>query len=251
MYHSISERTDPHAFPYYRIITHPAIFEKHLRFLQENKYTVVPVFAFLNNSNSEALIDKKRVAITFDDGYKDFYTNAFPLLKKYNYPATVFLPASFIGNSRELLPGVPHLTWEEIIELKNNGITFGSHSMSHSNLVLLNKEQLKEELEKSKYVIEEKLNSAIDGFSFPFAFPAENRAFVRMLKQLLESTGYSHCVTTRNGVALTGDDPFLLRRLPVNSFDDERFFKAKLEGGYNWVRLPQEIFKLLKLRLEI
>jgi peptidoglycan/xylan/chitin deacetylase (PgdA/CDA1 family) len=94
------------------------------------------------------------VVLTFDDGYLDFYTRAFPVLRQYSFTATVFLPTSYVGSSKPGLRGKKHLTWDMIKELSQSSIDFGSHTCSHSQLYKLSLDEIKSELQKSKETIE-------------------------------------------------------------------------------------------------
>ena len=98
MYHSISKTIENSVHPYYQTSTSPEIFGKHMKFLHENKYSVINL-----QDVSKNLVDKnnelyKAVILTFDDGFCDFYTEAFPTLERHGYSASVFLPTAYIGN---------------------------------------------------------------------------------------------------------------------------------------------------------
>ena len=114
MYHSISDEKEK-SHPYYHVNTSPAVFDAHMRYLHENNYSVI------NLQDLEKSFDtrdsSKYVVITFDDGFHDFFTNAFPILKKYNFSATVFLPTGFIHNERLSFKGKECMTWDEVRQL--------------------------------------------------------------------------------------------------------------------------------------
>jgi len=131
-------------------------------------------------------------------------------------------------------------------ELARHGVTFGSHTVSHPRLVELDRDRIYSELEQSKKRIEDELQQPVTSFSYPFAFPEEQRTFVEMLRELLLRAGYEQAVTTRIGFAGKEDDPLLLKRLPVNVHDDVRLLEAKLQGAYNWVHLLQKACKHMK-----
>jgi len=247
MYHSISNDNESNVHPYYRINTSPDVFAKHIKFLHENNYSVISLrdvketLAQTNNSPD------RHVVITFDDGYRDFYTEAFPVLKNYDYTATVFLPTGFIDN-KKTLKGKRHLNWNEILELSNNGINFGSHTVTHPQLKLLKKEDIEFELRQSKKVIQDNLGKQVESFSYPFAFPEEDKEFTKHLKAILKKYEYKHGVSTRIGTTQKKDDIYFMKRIPINSCDDISLFKAKIEGGYDWLNAPQNFFKILKHR---
>lgn len=245
MYHSISNDNESNVHPYYRINTSPDAFAKHIKFLHENNYSLISLrdvketLAQTNNSPD------RHVVITFDDGYRDFYTEAFPVLQNYGYTATVFLPTGFINNKNNL-KGKSHLNWNEILELSNNGISFGSHTVNHPQLKLLKKEDIEFELRQSKKVIQDNLQKQVESFSYPFAFPEEDKEFTKHLKEILKKYGYKQGVSTRIGTTSKEDDIYFMKRIPINSCDDIRFFEAKLKGGYDWLARAQLLFKKVK-----
>jgi peptidoglycan/xylan/chitin deacetylase (PgdA/CDA1 family) len=106
--------------------------------------------------------------------------------------------------------------------------------------------QIERELRDSRAEIEQRLGEPATAFSYPYAFPQGNRPFAKTLRDLLIQAGYTCCVTTEVGRVKAGDDPYRLKRLPANSCDDPQLFRAKLEGGYDWLGFPQRAFKLLK-----
>ena len=176
MYHSVSDAAEHGVHPYYRINTTPTIFAEHMKFLKENDYTPIDL-KDLGHCTAIGLSKKKCVAITFDDGYDDFHTMAFPILAEHHFPATVFLPTAFIGSSNERFPGKKHLTWDQVSWLSDRGINFGSHTATHPRLVSLGSEEIEHEIKHSKQIIANKLGKAIDAFSYPFKFPDANTRF--------------------------------------------------------------------------
>jgi len=187
----------------------------------------------------------KTVVITFDDGYQDFLTEAMPVLKQHGFVATVFLATGRIQQTSMRLEGVDYLTWREVRELHQEGIEFGSHTVTHPDLRCLGPEQIEYELGYSKEVIEQHLGTSINSFAYPFPFPEENTDFTRLLLDELENQGFENGVTTILGRASLRHNRFFLPRLPVNTWDDQSFFRAKLVGGYDWAHWPQWFNKLM------
>jgi peptidoglycan/xylan/chitin deacetylase (PgdA/CDA1 family) len=196
------------------------------------------------------------VVLTFDDGYEDFYSKAFPLLKKHGFIATVFLPTSFIGQKSPGLRGKKHLTWDQVQELDDAGIAFGSHTVNHPQLRVLGWKEVDFELRASKETIEAHIRQSrewagqslngpvtIHSFCYPYRFPEEDKDFCSMLSRLIRITGYTSCSTTRIGTLNTEEDVLCLKRLPVSTADDDRLFSAKLGGRYNWVAWLQGLSK--------
>ena len=138
------------------------------------------------------------------------------------------------------------MTWDEIRTLADQGIHFGSHTVTHPKLHGLEWLKIEDELVESKRCLERELNKPITTFAYPFAYPQADTKFVRCFESLLKQLGYRCNVTTRIGRVETGDDPYSLRRLPMNSFDDDRLLQAKLAGGYDWLAVPQAVTKQVK-----
>ncbi len=254
MYHSISADPEPGS-PYYRIQTTPKRFAEHMEFLKQNGYEVLPLQEAVKIIISEseppgeaagASARAPRAVLTFDDGYRDFYTAAFPILRRYGYPATVFLPVGFIGRDGGGLRNKNHLSWEEIRELQREGITFGSHTVNHPQLASLPERKVRYEIKVSRKRIEDRIGREVAGFSYPFAFPEGNRRFVRRLGLLLDESGYQHGVSTRIGTVHGPGEKFFLKRIPVNNGDEPRLFQAKLKGQYDYLHRVQYLGKWLK-----
>jgi peptidoglycan/xylan/chitin deacetylase (PgdA/CDA1 family) len=198
--------------------------------------------------NPKSKVDKKPVVITFDDGYLDFYVHAFPILSRYGYGATMFLPTAFIGETPRKFKDAPCLTWSQVRELHRAGVTFGSHTVNHPRLTQVAPAQRNYEVRQSKLTIEERLGCEIDSFAYPYAFPAADHKFTESLQRMLEDAGYKNGVSTVTGRADAEADIYFMKRLPVNTHDDLRFFRAKLEGGYDWTHTPQYLWKKLGIR---
>jgi peptidoglycan/xylan/chitin deacetylase (PgdA/CDA1 family) len=243
MYHAVQEgQSDPR--PYYEINVSPATFASQMRQLHGAGYRAVSLQHALQALRDNAF-DQKLVVVTFDDGYQDFYRNAFPVLAECQFTASVFLITDYMGEAARPFKGKACLTWSEARELHGQGIHFGSHTVSHPVLKDIAIEQVDEELRISKSVIEDELGAAVDSFSYPFAFPEADHRFRQILKDILVKHGYQNCVTTILGTANPQSDRYCLPRLPVNHWDDYEFFQAKLEGAYDWVHSFQYAAKFM------
>ncbi len=186
---------------------------------------------------------EKPVVLTFDDGYQDFYTDAFPLLNRFGYSATVFLPTAYIGDAGRPFKGLECLTWGQVRELHQAGVEFGSHTVTHPKLHTMGAEELTREVRCSKERIEDELGCQVKSFSYPYAFPETDRTFVPKLQRILEETGYEDGVSTIIGRLDPTCNRMFMKRLPINSDDDIRFFQAKLEGAYDWLHAAQYALK--------
>jgi peptidoglycan/xylan/chitin deacetylase (PgdA/CDA1 family) len=248
MYHSISNDPEAERRPYWQITTTPAQFRRQMSCLRENDCEVISLRDALEAPATAMAGMRNRVVITFDDGYLDFMTDAFPVLDEFGYAATVFLPTRFIGDRPLEFKGKRCLTWGQVRELQGRGVAFGSHTVSHPQLHHVDDEQLKHELRASKEEIEQRTGVGVISFCYPYAFPEHDRTFCRRLKEVLRLCGYAVGVSTIVGTLRARDEALWLPRLPVNERDDDRLLRAKIDGGYDWVHALQYASKLARSR---
>jgi peptidoglycan/xylan/chitin deacetylase (PgdA/CDA1 family) len=246
MYHSISCDPEKGVSPYYRVATYPDRFAQQMKWLNELGYSGVSLEEGLEKLNHAPGNDQPPVAITFDDGFRDFYTAAWPELQRYGFKATVYLPTASINQNRASFLGKECLTWDEVRKLRKENIRFGSHTVTHPKLHRMQFSQIEDELILSKKFLEQELGEEITSFAYPYAFPQEDGRFKQMMLILLRKLGFRNGVTTVVGRSEAHDDPLLLKRLPVNTCDDRELFEAKLSGAYDWVGLAQNAFRHLK-----
>jgi len=160
-------RPDP-----YHVCISAANFEAQMRFLRNAGYQSISLEDAAQMSVRGEKPQSKQVVITFDDGYKDFYTHAFPILKKYELKADVMLVSGRIGGSnvwdQDKLEAVQLLNLEELKEMGEHGISYGSHSMTHRRLTDLEPSEAYQEIFNSKTSLEELLGREIRTFCFPY-----------------------------------------------------------------------------------
>jgi peptidoglycan/xylan/chitin deacetylase (PgdA/CDA1 family) len=250
MYHSVSDNLFGRSHPYFQINTTPEVFRRQMRWLRQNGYETMGIPEMLGAfATSEK--PAKRVVITFNRGFQDFYSSAFPVLQQFGFRATVYLTSDRIDSSPMRFEGAEYLTWSQIRELHSQGIGFGSNTATHADLRSLGLEQIDYELGCSKERIEQNLGASVESFAYPLAFPEEDRVFTRFLVDILENHGFEHGVSTIIGRASSCSNRYYLPRLPINSWDDPALLKAKLEGGYDWLHWPQWFHKFVHHNVSI
>lgn len=246
MYHSIAEEDESQVHPYYRTATSPPSFASQMEYLHTAGYTACSPADARSIAGSSAMSVGKLVALTFDDGYQNVYREAFPVLQRFNFTASIFLSTAYIGNTTLEFKGRSCLNWSEVREMRKYGITFGSHTVTHRQLSSLSRSEVRRELVQSKRVIEQEISASVDSFAYPYAFPHADSAFLAMLQDLLQEVGYINGVCTIIGRVGPRSDPLFLPRLPVNDADDPDLFQAKLAGAYDWVGWAQRALKGIK-----
>jgi peptidoglycan/xylan/chitin deacetylase (PgdA/CDA1 family) len=243
MYHSISRDEEHEIHPYYRVVTTPEVFSQHMALLAAWGHQVIgldeAITLLRQGKDVTQHMPSKPVVLTFDDGFLDFYTDAFPILERCGFTATVFLPTSFIDAVGRTSLGKSFLSWPQVRELANKGITLGSHTVSHGYMAGMTHAAVEKELRQSKDTIEERTGMPVRSFSYPYAFPEEDNNFVALLRSVLQDCGYTCGVSTIIGTSVQGDDPFTLKRLPVNASDDPALLIAKMRGSYDWMHTAQ------------
>jgi peptidoglycan/xylan/chitin deacetylase (PgdA/CDA1 family) len=167
---------------------------------------------------------RRSVVITFDDGYEEIHTVAWPLLKRFGYPAAVFVAPGEVGRAG-------FATWEQLVELARDGITVGSHTMHHSYVPLLSAEQLQDELRGSKAAIEARIGRPVYCLSYPIG------GFTPQAQALAQQAGYRVACTTNRALPGAGLDRYALRRIKMTERDAHPLLLlAKVSGYYDLFR---------------
>ncbi len=185
----------------------PAIFDQQMKWLKNNDYHVITLNQFYAAAVGKEKIPKKPIVITFDDGLRDQYINAFPILKKYNYTATFFIKMNNLNKGG--------MTWAQLKELQKAGNIIGSHSVNHDNMANMPKNQLKYELEESKNILEQNLGVKIKYFCYPGGNYSANTI------QAVKNAGYLAATTTKHKVNQEIKDSNSIYTLPRVHIDDE------------------------------
>lgn len=227
MYHSIAEEAKP---KFKEFTVPPALFERQMVYLSEQGYTALTVsqFTYICAHQLERL-PIKPVVITFDDAFLDFYTDALPILKRYGFAATLYVPTAYVGGTSRWMEhegeGLrPILSWEQLREIRDSGIECGTHTHSHPQLDLLPLAQAKKEITQSKRILEEHLGETVSSFAYPYGYHTS------AVKQLVREVGYTSACAVKNALSTPATDPFALARVLVDPDTDVDAFAALLAG---------------------
>jgi peptidoglycan/xylan/chitin deacetylase (PgdA/CDA1 family) len=205
------------------ISTSPNQFQRQMEVLKRRRYEVVPLRQVAQSIRNRIPLPRKSLAITFDDGYRNVYTTAYPVLREFGYSATVFLVADHMDrtNAWKGLPGsipiLDLLRWDDVLEMGQNGIEFGAHTLTHRDLSSLTPEEITGEVMFSKQRIETYLNRNLDLFAYPYG------KLNRMVKEIVKTRFYAAC-STRLAMAGWKSDPYALPRLEMYYFSKNNLF---------------------------
>jgi len=235
MYHSVSNDREAGVSSSYRLVTSPARFREQMQHLYERKFKVIGLSDVMRRLGTDSSSMDRTVVLTFDDGFDDFRTSAWPVLASFGFTATMFLPTAFVGRSSLSFQGRTCLTWSDVRALHKDGVSFGAHTIHHPVLYRMPWADIKRELHDSRKLIQEELQACIDLFAYPYAFPQEDRVFVKRFTREIADAGYRTAVTTVIGRARSNASPLTLKRLPISERDDLALFHSKLVGAYDWV----------------
>ncbi len=179
------------------------LFAQQMQYLYQNGYRVVSVAHAQKLMQANEPVGKT-VAISFDDGYKSVYTQAWPILKSYGFSATVFVITDFIGRENRL-------TWYEIKDMQSQGIEIGSHTQTHPSLLDVKSTDLNHEIAGSRQYLAQ---HGVTAQTFCYPGGHYDKAIVEQVR----NAGYELAVTTKNGWASLETSPFELKRVFVSGY---------------------------------
>jgi len=199
-------------------------FEAQMDYLAQNGYRVIPLAQLARFLDGKEPLPRKTIAITIDDGYRATYQIAYPILKKYNFPATVYLYSDFAG-------AADALTWPQMQEMVRSGlIEIQPHSKTHANLTVRlpgetearYAERIRREVEAPIGVIKERLEASTFSFAYPYGDVNDT------VVDLLGRQGVRYGVTVTAGGNGFFAHQYMLRRTMIYGTEDLEQFKAKL-----------------------
>jgi peptidoglycan/xylan/chitin deacetylase (PgdA/CDA1 family) len=184
----------------------PAVFETQLQSLVEHDYKTVFVKNIRDMMKDPMPVCEKFVALTFDDGYEDFYTDVFPLLKKYNAKATAYIIVNFIGR-----PGF--MNEAQIREVIDSGLVeIGSHTMDHYDLTSVSDDVGKYQILESKKELEKRFGISVQSFAYPYGkYVSADLGFVK-------EASYTTAVTVTEGSIHSLGEEYVLKRVRPHAF---------------------------------
>ncbi len=227
------------------ISTSPEKFRSQMQYLSDSSYNVISLNEIATCIRENRSFPARSVVITFDDGFKNNYEIAYPILKEYGFSATIFLVTGYCGKNNQWLgqpPEIPELEimgWDEIVEMSRDGIDFGAHTVNHPNLLELTQEQAEDEMIDSKKEIEARLGKNIMCFAYPYG--GKINRFSKIL-----SDEFQCAVTTEMKVADLGSDVYLLPRIDMYYFSRNSFFSWIGSSRFNCYIKIRDLLRSLR-----
>jgi peptidoglycan/xylan/chitin deacetylase (PgdA/CDA1 family) len=210
IYHSVRPHTETQTAiqRYYDVA--PEQFEKQLQYLKDHNYVVISLDYLVEALQQNTLLPPKSVVITLDDGWRNQYAYAFPLLQKYHDTATFFIFTNAIDHDL-------FLTWDQVRVMNNSGMTIGGHTKTHPYLPdITDPIVLRDEITASKKVIEDQIGQKIDLFAYPYGHYRDD------IIDIVKESGYAAARSTYKGINHTRQDLYTLKGIEVSD-DFEAF----------------------------
>jgi len=188
---------------------------------------VISLDELVQGIKNGASFSEKTVVITFDDGFENNFLYAFPVLAKFDIPATIFIVTGYMGEKEG------YLNWDQIRFMSNNGMDIGAHTRNNEYLPSIKDPgSLWDEIAGSKKDIEENLGTNVMYFCYPIG------GFTKDVKDTVRKAGYKGACTTNRGTDRYNKDVYELNRIKITNSDCTKplHFRAKLSGYYNLFR---------------
>ena len=220
-YHSISP---PQGERDARLTVSPEHFAEQMDWLADQGYQTLTLSQYFQQSDT---LPERSVLLTFDDGFADFAENALPILRQHRFSATLYVVTAYIGqyNGWEGLDVMPRrslLGWSDLVALAEAGIEIGSHSHTHPVLDLLPEAEARDEIERSKALLEEHLACTISTFCYPYGY------YDRHVQHLIAEAGFTTACAVLDALQLAGESPLALARLTIRDVLTIQALEVKL-----------------------
>jgi peptidoglycan/xylan/chitin deacetylase (PgdA/CDA1 family) len=226
----------------------PGVFYRGIAKLYANGFRTLSQMEMVNILNRDAQFPDRSFGITFDDGYQSVYTKAFSVLQHFDMSATVFLTVGdgAIAKTNDRLPsfnGRSMLNWNEIREMQRWGIEFGAHTCTHPNLSLIHSHLVKEEVCKSKAIIEDALGTPVSCFAYPYG------RYNHQVRSIVHEH-FSCAYSDKLGLINKCSDLYALERVDAYYLRTDRLFQIMLNRRFPWYILARSIPRGMRRALQ-
>ncbi len=211
-FHRVQDAPD-----WWGLSTPVGMFERHCEFFRRH-FRVVSLRELVDRLERGARLNRE-LAITFDDGYRDNFDNAAPVLEKLSLPATFFVVSQWMGT--EVVPwwdsqqGVRHpwMDWDHVRSLHRRGFDIGAHTRTHIDLGKISGSEAREEVLGARLELEKQLGAPVELFAYPYG---GRNNLTDANRELVKAAGYRCCCSAAGGMTAAGTDPFRLPRVPIS-----------------------------------
>ena len=230
MYHSIADRPE-----HFNSVS-PVNFELQMRYLKDAQIPVISLRELVRRLAANEPLGGA-IVFTFDDGFRNNLTDAYPVLRKYNFPATIFSVSDHMKNQNE--DGIEQLSLEELRKLQRTGlIDIEAHTKTHPHLPQISKEEQLEEVVGSKMALEKAIEKKITLFAYPYGqFNDDSVAIVR-------NSGFEAAVTVSEGTVSPRADMFRLPRVSIDRSTSQVQFRGKVSGAVDLYESLKHMFRV-------
>jgi peptidoglycan/xylan/chitin deacetylase (PgdA/CDA1 family) len=198
----------------------PSEFEEQMAYLSQNGYHTIIPDQLMDYLKYGSPLPEKPILLTFDDGYLDNYTNAYPIMQKYGFTATIFIVSNLVGHDARFF------SWDQAREMQQNGFVFGAHTANHLSLINLTAKQVMAELTDCRTEMARQLGNPPRYFAYPTG------AYTLQIEEMVRQAGYKAAFTICYGQVGQSSDLYALERIPIfrgkNTF---RSFLIRLHGA--------------------
>lgn len=202
-YHYIGTNGDRNDTARDNLSVAPDKFEEQMQYLATKGYTPITLDTMYAGLKGQITLPSKPVILTFDDGYIDFYVNAYPILRRFGFHAVSFIPTGLMNQGY-------YLTWTQIEEMNGSGlISFEAHSVNHPNLTTLPYDSLKYQLSESKKVLESHTGRPVNFFAYPYGASNE------VVWQAVKDAGFVGAVGTWGGAVISEGNIIDMPRIKI------------------------------------
>lgn len=224
--------------------THPDLFEQHVLWLRK-RCEIIPFTSVWAEVRTRTRA-RPAVAVTFDDGYADNYTYAFPLLARHEIPATFFVTTGIVDRLPEVIAGrswhgwrdeASSLTWEQLRQMKRADMEIAAHGHRHEVLGQMDDERVVEDLTTCKKILEERLGTPVSSIAYPKGRP--RRDYSPTTVELARSVGFENGASVLFRRVKPSDGRMGIARFLIKG-DSLETFRAKIEGNLDWIGAWQE-----------
>lgn len=199
-------------------------FQDQMQVLRDRRFNIISLNDLVDLIRNKQPLPGHTGVITFDDGFRNFYAKAYPILQEFGFCATVFLVPGYVGKTSkwnsalEGMPVLDLLRWGEIKEMVNNGIDFGAHTMTHEDLTNLPKEEVHRQIDQSRVTIESHIQQPSMCFAYPYG------KLNGRIKSIIKDN-FSGACSAEMGLTTPASDIYALPRVDMYYFANNNMFR--------------------------